>query len=1258
MKTFKKWFVIGMLSLPMLSCFREELGMEDNSSRVCQVRINIEEEPTKVSLEQADGGLDLIARWKEGDKVLVFLNDGKQYWELPESRVRNITPDGKGAVIYYELPKEFRIPSGGYQLYCFTPSCYPMLVDKETLGITASGDQVLLYNTSIVRESMATYSAPVMYSGTVNGADDILVFKHYLAYEVLHVKNETSSAITFSHNGFNASPQWYKQIGALCVDNAGFVTNLNVVRPRQDESETISIPAGGTANIISAYTPNGYKMNKAALVAGINGQIVTSSNTKTSYVTIKSRQAYHMYVTWDGSKLSFDTIESDPSATEPVGGAVDLGLSVKWAGCNVGANSSSDPGYYFAWGEIRPKVEFTWDNYEFRQSNDLWMYNGTDGITILRSEHDAVHYAYGGNWRMPTIEEWHELRNNCDWTDVFEGEELIGYRISSRSNSNYIFLPLTGYMDGTERKDEKRARYWSGSRSPHAEGARNLNENYGVYGYLGNCRYYGMPVRAVYDDSAHIITPGDVVDLGLSVKWAACNVGASSMEEPGNYYAWGETDSKQQYNSETYIFSFASSMTVYNATDGLTHLYREHDVAYQYLGGPYWRMPSIDEWHELQNNCEWISCTVNGQRGYRIESRINGNSIFLPVCGYLDNVQLKDGMSPRYWSNTRSPHAEGARNLNENYGVYGYLGNCRYYGMPVRAVYDDSVNLIHFSEESFVDMGLSVDWSRGNMGASNPEDIGNYYAWGELSSKTDYSLSNYAFQDEGTLIKYNSNDGLTVLEREDDVVYARYKTNHRMPSIAEWQELWNNCDAEMMNINGRYGYLLTSRINQNTIFIPLSGYKDGVQLRDGMSPRYWSNTRSPHAEGARNLNENYGVYGYLGNYRYYGMPVRAVRAKYEVAVSSGDKVDLGLSVKWASANIGALDPEDSGEYYAWGEISSKEFFTIANYRYADNESVITKYDNNDGLRYLDWNDDVVHQKNGGNWRMPTMEEWDELRNNCDWTETTMNGVRGYRIASRSNGNSIFLPCAGYKDGTQLKDGMSPRYWSNTLSPHAEGARNLNENYGVYGYLGNCRYYGMPVRAVYDDSVDIMLTDGEVVDMGVSVKWASRNVGSSSPELFGSYYGWGEIKTHASYSWENYFFSIDGTTTMRKYNNEDQKTVLDNTNDVAYFYSAGRMRMPSINEWHELMSNTTQQLKFKNGRLGYLLTSTINGNSIFLPCAGYKDGTQLRDGMSPRYWSNTRSPHTEGARNLNENYGVYGYLGNCRYYGMPIRAVQD
>lgn len=122
------------------------------------------------------------------------------------------------------------------------------------------------------------------------------------------------------------------------------------------------------------------------------------------------------------------------------------------------------------------------------------------------------------------------------------------------------------------------------------------------------------------------------VDLGLSVKWACCNVGANSPEEYGGYYAWGETEEKNTYASSTYkwIDFETNDVIKYNETDKKTTLEPEDDAAHV-LWGEDWRMPTQAEMQELMDRCTWEWTSLNGVYGYKVSG--NGNSIFLPASG-------------------------------------------------------------------------------------------------------------------------------------------------------------------------------------------------------------------------------------------------------------------------------------------------------------------------------------------------------------------------------------------------------------------------------------------------------------------------------------------------------------------------------------------------------------------------------------------------------------------------------------------------
>lgn len=181
------------------------------------------------------------------------------------------------------------------------------------------------------------------------------------------------------------------------------------------------------------------------------------------------------------------------------------------------------------------------------------------------------------------------------------------------------------------------------------------------------------------------------------------------------------------------------------------------------------------------------------------------------------------------------------------------------------------------------------------------------------------------------------------------------------------------------------------------------------------------------------------------------------------SVTAGQAIDLGLSVKWASYNIGASSPEDYGEYYAWGETEEKTNYTNATYKFYDSSTTIYM---NIGSDIAGTNYDVAHVKWGGNWKMPTLAQIKELIEDCTWKWTTLNGVNGCTVTG-PNGNSIFLPAAGYRDGTDLESAGS--YGSYATSPaNVNSSIAMSTMYftsSVHNWSLDYRYRGYTVRAV-------------------------------------------------------------------------------------------------------------------------------------------------------------------------------------------------
>jgi len=185
-------------------------------------------------------------------------------------------------------------------------------------------------------------------------------------------------------------------------------------------------------------------------------------------------------------------------------------------------------------------------------------------------------------------------------------------------------------------------------------------------------------------------------------------------------------------------------------------------------------------------------------------------------------------------------------------------------------------------------------------------------------------------------------------------------------------------------------------------------------------------------------------------------------------------IDLGLSIRWASCNIGATAPEENGNFYAWGDTLTRSSFTWGTYPYSGNSTnTMTKYctraangtvDNRSTLLAFD---DAAYINWGETWRMPTKDEWNELITQCTWKDTMYNDVPVWQVTG-PNGNSIYLPKVGYKNNSSVTAGCY--YWSSTLNTansndqcnRALYINAANRSSAMYGL----RYVGMPVRAVY------------------------------------------------------------------------------------------------------------------------------------------------------------------------------------------------
>ena len=367
----------------------------------------------------------------------------------------------------------------------------------------------------------------------------------------------------------------------------------------------------------------------------------------------------------------------------------------------------------------------------------------------------------------------------------------------------------------------------------------------------------------------------------------------------------------------------------------------------------------------------------------------------------------------------------------------------------------------------YVDLGLPSGnlWAKCNLGASSPEAYGDYYAWGEVEPKQEYTKSNHKWYKEGApsqgFTKYNNEDGKLTLEDEDDAVIQKLGNGWRTPTLADFRELTNQkyTTIEKTTLNGVAGYQITSKKNKKSIFIPCAGFKNSEKPQT----RFISDDEEvavcmTNLRRIDNMVYNAWTFAFqndrIGRYgkrRPDGISIRPVKGP-GVPVPN-DCVDLGLAsgLLWAKCNLGTTDPTQLGDYYAWGETSTKKKYYSDNYKHfkIDGGIKVLKYNEKDGKTVLDLNDDAARANIGAGYRIPTKEDWEELLEDCKWeaVTTTLSEIidpSQTKVIARwkvtgPSGNSIVLPMtSGFRgDGWGVQPDNDTYYTTANLYPADE-----------------------------------------------------------------------------------------------------------------------------------------------------------------------------------------------------------------------------
>lgn len=365
----------------------------------------------------------------------------------------------------------------------------------------------------------------------------------------------------------------------------------------------------------------------------------------------------------------------------------------------------------------------------------------------------------------------------------------------------------------------------------------------------------------------------------------------------------------------------------------------------------------------------------------------------------------------------------------------------------------------------YVDLGLPSGnlWAKCNLGASAPEAYGDYYAWGETTPKQKYTYPNHKWYKEGApslgFTKYNNEDGKLSLEDEDDAVIQKLGNGWRTPTLADFRELTNQkyTTIEKTTLNGVAGYQITSKRNKKSIFIPFAGFRnDKPKTREISS----SEKVAICMTNQRRIDDqvfNCWAFAFeqdrirrYGKRRPDGISIRPVKGP-GVPVPN-DCVDLGLAsgLLWAKYNMGTTEPTQPGNYYAWGETSTKKKYYSDNYKYYKMGEYtikrITKYNEEDGKTVLELEDDAARANLGVGYRIPTKADWEELLEDCKWEAVTITlpetldpsqkkSIARWKVTG-PNGNSIVLPMTGgFKaDGWNVMPDNDTYYTTANLYP--------------------------------------------------------------------------------------------------------------------------------------------------------------------------------------------------------------------------------
>ena len=683
----------------------------------------------------------------------------------------------------------------------------------------------------------------------------------------------------------------------------------------------------------------------------------------------------------------------------------------------------------------------------------------------------------------------------------------------------------------------------------------NLQEGttYYVRAYATNEKGTDYGNQVVFTTSKVLLENGhEYVDLGLSVKWATCNVGASKPEEYGDYFAWGETQPKSNYDWSTYKYYNGSYNTLtkynnsssYGTVDNKTTLDLSDDAARANWGGS-WRMPTKAEQDELRNNCTWTGIIQNGVNGYKVTSKSNGNSIFLPAAGYRDGSSLNDaGGSGDYWSSSLGTGPYRAYYLFFNSSDVDWYDVSRDYGFSVRPVYGEYIpastlpTVTTSSATNISTTSVTIGGHVTSDGGASVTERGVVYSTSSNPTTANSKVTNGSGTGSFTCNITNLQEGTTY--------YVR---------------------AYAINEKGT-AYGAEKSFTTSSVALPTVTTSSATNISN-TSATVSGNVTS---DGGASVTERGVVYSTSSN-----------------PTTSNSKVTSGSGMGSFTCNITNL--QEGTTYYVRAYAVNEKGTAYGEQKSFTTSSIALPTVTTSSVTNITYNSATV----GGN------------VTSDGGAEVTERGVV-YSTISNPVINNIYHTTKVVGSGTGS--------FSVKLTNLVE-----ERTYYVRAYATNSK------GTSYGEEMSFTTQKPhEYVDLGLSVKWATCNIGASNPEEYGYYFAWGETQPKYTYNWDTYmWYNGIEVTKYDNYSGGDGKTTLEPLDDAAYVNWGDGWRMPTEAEQQELVDNCTWISETRNGINGYKVISNKPGykeKSIFIPIAGYmKDDAQM-DCHECHLWSST------------------------------------